>query len=275
MRRYDIINPSILLGHLPLAEQLDTVVREGFREVELWWPWAVPDPSTADVDAVLRVLDEKGVGLVAMNSYEGGMAEGNRGIACWPDVDREFDASLAVASRVVAETGASGVNVLYGVRRDDEPIEVQDARAAVRMARAAEALDDVGAFMTTEQLSHIPGYGLRTIADVTAAIERARALATRGTILAQLDLFHMFRVGDDVRRYVTESWREIGHVQVADEPGRGGPGTGMQPIDELLDLLEERGYARRIALEYSAYSGDDPFDWMRAAPSSPPVPGVG
>lgn len=261
--RYSIINPSILIGDRALSDQLDAVRTEGFSAVELWWPFATPDPSVHEVDDVLRVLEAGGLGLIGLNSYEGGMAEGNRGIACWPDVDREFDASLEVCARIVRETGAANVNVLHGVRRSDEPVEVQDDRAARRTARAAERLAGFGTAVTIEQLSHIPGYGLRTIDDVKAAVERARAYAASGEILIQVDLFHMFQVGDDVERFFTDDWRDIGHVQVADAPGRGGPGTGEQPIDRLLDLLIAQGYDRRIALEYSGYEGDDPFGWMR------------
>jgi len=263
MSRYSIINPSILIGERPLADQLAAVRDEGFSTIEVWWPFATPDPQTAEVDAFLRQIDDSGLRLLALNSYEGGMAEGNRGIACWPDVDREFDASIEVSARIVRETGAASVNVLHGVVRPDEPRQVQDDRAARRTARAADRLAEHGAAVTVEQLSHIPGYGLRTIEDVRGALARARSYATTGEILIQVDLFHMFQVGDDVARFFTEDWRDIGHVQVADAPGRGGPGTGDQPIDELLDLLLAQGYERTIGLEYSAYEDDDPFGWMR------------
>jgi len=261
VNRYSIINPSILIGDRSLDDQLEQVRQAGYSAVELWWPFASPNPSTGEVDAFLGTLEKSGLGLVAMNSYEGGMAEGNRGIACWPDVDSDFDSSILVAERVVRETGCAGINVLYGVRSNEESVEIQDDRAADRTARAAEMLDPAGAVVTIEQLSHIPGYGLRTIADVQAALTRARSKAARGRILIQVDLFHMFQVGDDVARFFTDSWRDIGHVQVADAPGRGVPGTGEQPIDELLDLLSAQGYERTVALEYSAYDGDDPFAW--------------
>ncbi len=264
-RAYSIINPSILIGDLPLEEQLRQVAELGFSGIELWWPFATPDPAVAEVDAVLRTIDDSALRLVGMNLYEGGMAEGNRGIACWPDVDREFDASLEVALRFQRETGCPGFNVLHGTMSDTETAEVQNDRAAVRTARAADAFAEVGAIVTLEQLSHIPGYGLRTLEQVSVALERARSYATSGTIMIQIDLFHMFNMGDDVADFFTRRWQDIGHVQVADFPGRGAPGTGAQPVDELLDLLVAQGYDREIALEYSHYDGDDPFAGVRVA----------
>lgn len=254
-----MINPSILIGERPLADQLDLVSARGFTEIELWWPFAVADPAESDVDRVIRAIIGSGLQLVGMNLYEGGMAEGNRGIACWPGVDREFEASVAAGLRIQRETGFSTVNVLHGIMSGTESAEVQNDRAARRTARAADAFAEVGVVATIEQLSHIPGYGLRTLEQVQDALEQARRYATSGTVQIQIDLFHMFNMGDDVADFFTRNWADIGHVQVADFPGRGAPGSGNQPIDELCDLLVAQGYRGRFALEYSAYSGDDPF----------------
>ena len=256
---YSIINPSILIGELPLEEQLRLVRTRGFTGVELWWQFATANPSDAEVDEVLATIKASGLRLVAMNLYEAGMALGNRGIACWPDADADFDAAVEVAIRFHHATGVKNFNILHGTMSEDESTEVQNERAAVRTARAADALAEIGGVVTIEQLSHIPNYGLRTMQQVTEAVARARSHAKRGTILVQIDLFHMFNMSDDVAAYFRDHWREIGHVQVADFPGRGAPGTGEQPIDELLTLLQEQGYEREIALEYSHYEDNNPF----------------
>lgn len=258
-RAYSLINPSILIGDLPLAEQLRQVAACGFAGVELWWPFAVPDPSAAEVDAVLETITASGLRLIGMNLYEGGMAEGNRGITCWPGMDREFDASLDVALRMQRETSFRSINVLHGTMSDAETADVQNDRAARRTARVADAFADAGVVATIEQLSHIPGYGLRTMDEVFAALDRARSYTTAGTVQIQIDLFHMFNMGDDVAEIFRARWQDIAHVQVADFPGRGAPGTGEQPIDDLLDVLYAQGYAREVALEYSHYEGTDPF----------------
>ncbi len=263
MGRYTYINPSILIGDLPLEEQLRLVRDAGFSGVELWCPFDRADPSEAEIERVIGIIRDSGLQLVGLNAYEGGMAIRNRGIACWPDVDREFDASIEAARRVAVEFGCRSINVLHGVRRPGEPDDVQDARAAVRTARAADALAADGITVTLEQLSHIEGYGLRTIEQLHDALDRARAHLTRGSIMIQVDLFHLFNTGVDVSRYFAERIDDIGHVQVADFPGRGAPGTGEQPIDALLDELLALGYERLIALEYERTDGDDPFAGVR------------
>ena len=60
------------------------------------------------------------------------------------------------------------------------------------------------------------------------------------------DLYHLTVNGDDVVRVVTEHADQIGHVQVADAPGRHEPGSGNIPIVKLVDALERHGYTGAI-----------------------------
>lgn len=264
MGRYTYINPSILFGDaIPLDEQLRRVREAGFTGVELWSPFTVPDPDDAEIERVIDVIRASGLELIGLNTWEGGMALMNRGIACWPGADRAFDASVEAARRVAAAFGCRRVNVLHGVLREDHPRELQDELAAVRTARAADRLAEDGIVVTLEQLSHIPGYGLRTMDELHAALDRARAHLQGGTIQIQADLFHFFNVGVDLFAYIAERASDIGHVQVADFPGRGAPGTGEQPIDAILDALEAAGYDGVIALEYEHRGDGDPFAGAR------------
>ncbi|MGH3314397.1 MAG: TIM barrel protein, partial [Streptomyces sp.] len=76
----------------------------------------------------------------------------------------------------------------------------------------------------------------------------------------------------DLRRVIDAYAERTGHVQIADCPGRGAPGTGDLDFAELLDRLSDAGYEGWIGLEYKP--GDvpsaDSFGWLprerRAAP---------
>jgi hydroxypyruvate isomerase len=261
--QYTMINPSILIGELPLDEQLRLVAAEGFTEIELWWPFETASPSDAEVAGVLATIERHALALRGLNVYEGGMSLGNRGIACWPDADAQLDAAIEVAKQIGLATGCRLFNVLHGTldpARDRGP---QDDLAAIRTARAADALAEIGGAVSIEQLSHIPNYGLRTAEQCVDALARARAVSGAPNLGLQVDLFHLYNAGDDVRSFFTENWRDILHVQLADFPGRGGPGTGTAPLDEDMAFLRALGYTGRIALEYTADAGADPFGWMR------------
>lgn len=262
--RFTSINTSIIVGDLPLDEQLALAASHGFTEVELWWPFETPNPTDDQVNGFLRTVEASGLALIGLNLYEGGMAEGNRGIACWPGFEQQMRETVAVAKRIGLATGCRMFNVLNGTILPGVDRAEQDALAASNTAYAAQELATIGGTVTIEQLSHIPGYGLRTAADVLGAIERAVAVNGADNIRMQVDLFHMYNVGDDVPTFFDEHWDVIGHVQVADEPGRGGPGTGTRPVIEHLERLRANGYDGRFTLEYSWAGPDgDPFGWMR------------
>jgi hydroxypyruvate isomerase len=64
------------------------------------------------------------------------------------------------------------------------------------------------------------------------------------------DLFHLANNGDDVDAAIARHADHVAHVQVADAPGRGEPGSGGLPLDRWLGKLEQWGYAGYVGLEY-------------------------
>ena len=44
------------------------------------------------------------------------------------------------------------------------------------------------------------------------------------------------------------------HVQIADAPGRGEPGSGRLDLDRYLSALEDHGYRGWVSLEYKPTS---------------------
>lgn len=261
--RFDVVNPSILLGGLSLDDQLQLVVQHGFDAVELWWPFPDAAPSLAEQDAVLTSLSTWGVSLVSMNLYEGGMVDGHRGLVCRSDTQRVLEKSMAVAKRLIAETGCSTLNVPHGNLTDAEPEQVQRDRAHRRMAQIADELAEWGATLLVEQLSNIDTYGVRTVEQLLETVREARALCDRGSIAIQFDTWHLARAGVDLEAFFLEHGDDAGHIQIGDMPDRGGPGMGSLPIAALIDSALARGYRGRIALEYSHFD-TDPFQWMPA-----------
>jgi hydroxypyruvate isomerase len=64
------------------------------------------------------------------------------------------------------------------------------------------------------------------------------------------DLFHLANNGDDVDAAIARHTDVISHVQIADHPGRGEPGSGALDLDRYLSALSERGYSGWVGLEY-------------------------
>jgi hydroxypyruvate isomerase len=105
----------------------------------------------------------------------------------------------------------------------------------------------------------MPGYFADT---VERAVEIVDAAAS-SLVQLQLDQYHAGMAGSDPVAALRKYAPMIGHVQIADVPGRNQPGTGKQPIRELLAALDELGYEGSVGLEYKPRgSMDEALAWL-------------
>jgi hydroxypyruvate isomerase len=254
-----LVNCSILFTDLPLPERPAAVREAGFDAVEFWWPFDRAVPTNQEMADFVAAVRDAGVRLVGLNLPAGDMPAGDRGLVSWPGRSDEFRAGVECAVSIGERLGVRVFNALYGNRLDGaDPVE-QDALAVDNLAFAARAAARIGATVLVEPVSGAPRYPVLTAVDALTVVRRVPADNVR--MLA--DLYHLAVNGDDVHVVIDRYAGEIGHVQVADSPGRHQPGTGRLPIGRWLTALDEAGYAGWVGLEYlpdgpSAAS----FDWL-------------
>jgi hydroxypyruvate isomerase len=257
-----LVNCSILFTELPLPQRPRAARAAGFDAVEFWWPFDRAVPADAAVAGFVAAVRDAGVDLVSLNLPAGELAAGERGLVSWPGRRAEFRAGVDVAVSIGRQLGVRVFNALYGNRRAGADPAEQDALARDNLAYAAAAAAGIGATVLLEPVSGVPDYPLRTAADVTAVLDRCGVDNLR--LLA--DLYHLAVNGDDVDAVIARQAGLVGHVQIADAPGRHQPGTGTLPIRAWLEALAAAGYDGGISLEYvpdgpSAAS----FDWLPRA----------
>jgi hydroxypyruvate isomerase len=77
------------------------------------------------------------------------------------------------------------------------------------------------------------------------------------------DIYHLAVNGDDVDAAINTAAGRIGHVQIADAPGRNEPGTGTLDIDNYLGRIAATGYDGWVGLEYKpSGKSADSFGWL-------------
>lgn len=263
--RYEV-NCSILFTEVPLLERPAAAADAGFTAVEFWWPFDESVPGDRDVDAFVSAVRDAGVALVGLNFAAGDMPGGDRGLVSWPARSVEFRESVEVLVGIGEQLGCSAFNALYGNRVPDLfPVE-QDEMALTNLAFAATAASAIGGTVLVEPISGASGYPLRTAADAIAVIEQVEADAGVTNIALLADLYHLAVNGDDVDRVIADHADRIGHVQIADDPGRHEPGTGELPLERQLAALEAAGYAGWVGLEYTpSTTTADSFAWVPRA----------
>lgn len=266
-QRYNV-NLSILFTELPLLERPAAAAAAGFTAVELWWPWVdSPTPARSELDALRGALTDAGVRLTGLNFYAGQLPGPDRGALSIPGAESErFRANIDVVAEFAESVGCTALNALYGNRVAGVDPAEQDALALRNLVLAARAADRIGATLLIEVLNKVesPLYPLVSAPAAVGVVDRVNEASGLGNARFLMDLYHLSMNGEDLPRVIAEYAAKTGHVQIADNPGRGAPGTGTVPLEDLLDQLGKAGYEGLVGLEYKP--GDRPsaeaFGWL-------------
>jgi hydroxypyruvate isomerase len=245
-------NLSILFPELALTDRPAAAAAAGFDAVESWWPFPTATPDPTEVDRFVNAIRDADVQLVALNFFAGDMPAGDRGVVSWPGREDEFHESVRIAVDIGKRLGTKAFNALYGNRI---PGADQDDLAMRNLRHAAAQVAEIGGTILIEPVSGAPAYPLLTAADVIAVLDRVGA----GNMALLADLYHLSVNGDDVATVIDVHFGRIGHVQIADSPGRHEPGTGQLDLAGWLHTLDQRGYTGYVAAEYQPT--DAGFDW--------------
>lgn len=262
------VNLSILFTELPLLERPAAAAAAGFTAVELWWPWTdTPTPEQSELDALRKAIEDAGVQLTGLNFYAGRLPGPDRGALSIPGAESErFRANIDVAADFAHSLGATALNALYGNRIEGVDPAEQDALALRNLVLAARAADRIGAILLIEALNRpeSPRYPLVSAPAAVGIVDKVNRATGLDNARFLMDLYHLSMNGEDLPAVIEEFTPKTGHVQIADNPGRGAPGTGSLPLADLLGLLRKAGYDGWVGLEYKP--GDRPsaeaFDWL-------------
>lgn len=258
MSKYTV-NCSILLTDLPVNERPAAAAKAGFEAVEFWWPFPVAVPSAEDVDAFVNAVQEAGVQLSGLNFFAGDMPAGERGLVSSPSRASEFNDNIAVVVEIGKRLNCTAFNALYGLAEDGVDAAEQTETAIKNLNAAGRAVAEIGGTVLLEPVSGAEAYPVKTAQDALDII--AKLDVDNVKLLA--DFYHMSVNGDDVAKVIDEHAGDFGHVQIADSPGRGEPGTGELPLSQWISAAEDGGYNGWIGLEYKT-SAEDPFAWLPA-----------
>ena len=235
---------------LPLGQiDLDRASALGLDRIELWWPWSTPEPGTDAVDDLVAELRRRGLTLTALNLWGGDTSAGERGVLHDAPLTQ---AHLDAHARLAEQTGADQFNLLVG--RGGR--ELTDAQRR-HVAAVAESVAARGLGTVLVEPSRSPGEGR---ADYPLQVIEEAALLTDtidGTALL-VDFWHLAETmgPEAIGLWLDGLGGQDGqdalpaHVQIADDPGRGAPGTGTLPLADWVAALHGAGYVGDVAGEW-------------------------
>jgi hydroxypyruvate isomerase len=256
-------NCSMLFTEVPLLERPAAAATAGFDAIEFWWPWPDrPVPPDRDVDSFVDAIKDAGVSLIGLNFFAGDLAGPDCGVLSVPARAAEFRDNLDVTLGIGERLGVRAFNALYGNRVPESSPQQQDELGVEQLTAAANAATQIGATVLLEPVSGPKPYPLRTADDVVQILDRVHEAGARNVGFL-CDLFHLANNGDDIERALDSHANRIAHVQIADHPGRGEPGTGSLDLDHYLFRIQQAGYSGHVALEYKpTRPTPDSLDWL-------------
>ena len=249
-------NISMLFKELEFPERFDAAAQAGFKAVEIQFPYSWGKGMLA------QIAGHAGVEVVLINMPAGDPGKGDRGIGCLPGRDAEFREGVEKGIEYSRALGCKQVNCLAGVAPPDVQVAKLHETYVWNLRYAAAELARHGMTLLVEPINTrtIPGFYLNNSAQALALMDEVGA----ANLKLQYDLFHMRIMGDDLAMILAANLARIGHMQVADVPGRHEPGTGEIDFPPLFDLIDRLGYEGWIGAEYvPAGKTEDGLAWVR------------
>lgn len=250
-------NLTMLFTELPFIERFRAAAQAGFKGVEFLFPYAFPAQEIAEQ------LRKNELELVLHNLPAGNWEAGERGIACHPDRISEFRQGVDEAIRYAGILGVKQLNCLVGIAPQGVSAERVRSTLLDNLKFAADKLKAAGIRLLIEPINHfdIPGFYLNT---TKQAVELIMASGS-DNLFVQYDIYHMQRMEGELANTIKANLSLIRHVQLADNPGRGEPGSGEINYRYLFGFLNEIGYTGWIGCEYKPRAGTvDGLGWRAA-----------
>lgn len=231
-----------LFNEVPLKDRVAAAAAAGFTAVEHPNPFAI---SPADMSSLLGADD---LVFSQIAAAFGDSSKGEKGITALPGREGDFRSAFSKSLIYATEVDCPFVHPMAGVPPKEAAAEEIANVYRRNVEFAVEATHRLEQAVLIEAISHaaVPGYYMSTI---ERAVEIQDLFGTE-TVKLLIDTYHAAANGFDLLPWVEKNIERIGHVHIADNPGRHEPGTGSIKFEPLLWALIQGGYRGAIGFEY-------------------------
>lgn len=249
-------NLSLLFGEYDFLDRFKAAANAGFKGIEYHFPYAYK------ADLLAEKLKENNLIQVLFNLPAGDWDAGDRGIGCDPNRVDEFRNGVEKGIDYAKVLGNRQVNCLAGIPPAGVNLAEAEAVFVENLKYAAKKMEtaDIRLMIEAINTKDIPGFFLSTTEQAQAVREKVDS----DNIFLQYDIYHMQIMEGDLARTMENSLADMGHIQLADNPGRHEPGSGEINFHFLFSHLEKIGYKGWVGCEYDpADTTAKGLSWMR------------
>lgn len=247
-----VANISLLFRHLPMALRFQEAARYGFQWVEIQFPYDWP------AEDLKAWADQAGVRICLINLPAGSLLEGGPGLSCHAEYQAVFFRACQQGLEYARVLDVRCLNVLAGNLSAGADPAACFRLYSENIRYAAELMMYEGIQVTFEAINDhdMPDY-LMSRFDQMLSVYRT---VGHPNALMQYDIYHMAMMDEPIDQQLVAYAGDIGHIQFADVPGRGAPGTGTLDFAGLFQLIHNSGYSGAVSAEYRI-SGVDAQDY--------------
>lgn len=248
-------NLTMMFNEREFLDRFGAAAKAGFRGVEYLLPYTHPAEMLADELHTHRLTQ------VLFNLPAGDWAKGERGIACHPDRVSEFRDGVGKAIEYAHTLGCTRVNCLAGILPAGVAAEKAHETLVENLRFAAVALARAQIRLLLEPINtrDIPRFFVNRTAQALMIMDAAGS----DNLALQYDAYHMQIMEGDLAHTIQARLDRIGHIQIADNPGRHEPGTGEINHDFLFRHLDALGYRGWVGCEYKpARTTEEGLGWF-------------
>jgi hydroxypyruvate isomerase len=235
-------NLTMMFNEVDFLDRFERAARVGFKAVEYLFPFGL------NKDQLVNQLGKYGLEQILHNLPAGNWQAGERGIACLPGREGEFQEGVGLAIEYAKALRCSRLNCLVGKTPQGIPSEKIRQILVGNLRFAAKALDKEGIQLLIEPLNDqdIPGFYLVHTRDAMLLCEEVN----HPNLWLQYDIYHMQIMEGNLTKTILHHLPRIAHLQLADNPGRHEPGTGEINFANLFRSIDEADYKGWIGCEY-------------------------
>lgn len=254
-----MLNVSVVVPHTIGAETIEEGIalaaEAGADAVELY------DLDGHTPEELRDVADGHGVEFGATLAHGETPGIGNVSPAIGDPATREQSiADLEASIETAAALGAAGLVVTVGQRQDTLARHDQFGAVVDALRAVAPVAESVGVTLLPEMLNRRvdhPGYLLETSTDGYRIVKAVDSPAVK----VLFDIYHQQITEGNIIQNLRENIEHIGHLHVADVPGREQPGTGELRYQAIFEALVDLGYDGYVGCEF--WSEGDQFEAVK------------
>jgi hydroxypyruvate isomerase len=246
----------MLFNEVDFLDRFERAAKAGFKGVEYLFPYAWKK------EQLVEQLHKYGLIQVLHNLPAGNWQAGERGIACLPGREGEFREGVGTAIEYAKALECPRLNCLAGKSPQGVSPEKVHQTLVDNLRFAAGTLEKEGIRLLVEGLNDqdVPGFHLVRTCDALRLFEDVG----HSNLFLQYDIYHMQVMEGNLTKTILSNLAKIGHLQLADVPGRHEPGTGEINFTNLFRFIDEAGYDGWIGCEYiPAGKTEDGLGWIK------------